>query len=171
MRQCIFFVLLLIDLPMLSQQNQAVHLCVAALEGAGGNVSGSVARDALIKSLNKQKPDKNSPVTIEADSLDTSSHDDSMAAAKQKSCDFLVTTNLLETHADSSYLGGLSQVNIQTFFVTVAYKLSKVSDGSEMSSASFKAQDKSSEQNAIGFTMNKIAGKVTGEIRKAAATK
>ena len=40
-----------------------------------------------------------------------------------------------------------------------------------MSSASFKAQDKSSEQNAIGFTVNKIAGKVTGEIRKAAASK
>ena len=82
---------------------------------------------------------------------------------------FLATSNLLETHADSSYLGGLSQANIQMFFVTVAYKLNKVGDGSEMSSVSFKAQDKGSEQNAIGFTMNKVAGKVSGEISKAAA--
>ena len=139
------------------------------LQGSRGNVSGFAARDALIKSLNKQRPDKNSPVAIEAEPLDTSSPDDSMAAAKQKSCNFLVTTNLLETHADSSYLGGLSQVNIQPFFVTVAYKLNRVGQGSEMSSASFKAQDKGSEQNAIEFTMNKIAGKVSGEIRKAAA--
>jgi hypothetical protein len=54
-----------------------------------------------------------------------------------------------------------------TFFVTTEYKLAKVSDGSDMSSGSFKASDRGSPQNAVGFTMKKVADKVTETIRKA----
>ncbi len=146
-----------------------VHLCVATLEGAGGEISGTTARDNLIKVLNKQKPDKNSPVTAETVPLEASLPDEVLADAKQKSCDFVVTTKLVEAHSDASYSTGTAGVNIQTFFVTVAYKLEKVNDGSEISSGSFKAQDRGSEQTAIGFTSNKIAGKVMSEVRKSAA--
>jgi hypothetical protein len=45
--------------------------------------------------------------------------------------------------------------------------LNKVSDGAEVSSGSFKAQDTGSIQNAIGFTLNKMAAKVDGAIKGA----
>ena len=64
-------------------------------------------------------------------------------------------------------MGTFGQTSMPTFYVTTAYQLTKVSDGSEMASGNFKASDRGSEQNAIGFTMHKIADKVTQAIKKA----
>jgi len=54
-----------------------------------------------------------------------------------------------------------------TFYVTTTYKLTKVSDGSEVISGNAKASDRGSEQNAIGYTLHKIADRVTEAIKKA----
>ncbi len=146
-------------------QATTAQLCVANMQVAGSNTSNVVGRELLIKFLSREKP-KGPP--IENVPIDQSAPEDAMTAAKQKNCDYLVTTNQVEMHSDSSWWGTTTTgVNMQTFFVTTAYKLTKVSDGSEMSSGSFKASDKGSEQNAIGFTMHKIADKVTEAIRKA----
>ena len=49
---------------------------------------------------------------------------------------------------------------LQTFFVTVTYRLSKVNDGAEQASGSLKASDRSSPQSAVSATMKKTAEKV-----------
>ena len=147
-------------------QGPTVQLCVAGMQVSGSAASNTVGRDLLIKFLSKEKPDKT--LTIKNVPINQAVPEEALAFAKQEGCDYVVTTNQAEMHSDSSWWGGgTSGVNMQTFFVTTAYKLTKVSEGSEVSSGSFKASDKGSEQNAIGFTMKKIADKVTEAIRKA----
>ena len=143
-------------------QNAIVKLCVGNLEmnGAGGN--STAGREDLIKFLNKEKPDK--AISIESMSTDPSSPDAALTAANGQKCDYVVTTNQTESHVESSYSGS---VNLPIFYVTLAYKLTKVSDSSEVASGNVKATDYSSEQNASRFAMRKIAGKVTEAIKKA----
>ena len=64
-------------------------------------------------------------------------------------------------------MGTFGHTSMPTYYVTTTYKLTKVSDGSEVASGNFKASDRGSEQNAIGFTLHKIADKVTEAIKKA----
>ena len=149
-----------------SAQNPAVQLCVAGMQVSGGTTSYTLGRDLLIKALNKEKQDK--AASIQSVPIAPAAPEEALAAAKQQPCDYLVTTDKVESHVDSSWWAGpTAGVNMPVFFVTTAYKLTKVSDGSDMSSGSFKAQDKGSEQNAVAFTMKKIADKVTETIRKA----
>jgi hypothetical protein len=146
-------------------QSSVVELCVASLQVAGTNASDAAGRDQLIKFLNKEKPDKALPTEFMA--IPQAIPEEALAFAKQKGCQYVVTTNQAEMHSDSSWWGGgTSGVNMQTFFVTTTFKLTKVSDGSEVASGSFKASDKGSEQNAVGFTMKKVADKVTEAIKK-----
>ena len=51
----IFVALCLASFPILAEDIAGPHVCVGVLEGAGGRISGTVARDTLIKYLNKQK--------------------------------------------------------------------------------------------------------------------
>jgi len=149
-------------------QTPSVKLCVAGMQVNGGVRSDTAGQDALIKFLNKEKGDK--ALSIESLPIPPSVPADALTAAKQKECDYVVTTNQTESTSQSSYWGtaaSTSPVNMQTFFVTTAYKLTKVSDGAEMSSGSMKASDKGGEQSALSITLKKIADKVTQTIRKA----
>jgi hypothetical protein len=149
--------LLFVSLPLFADDAAGTHVCVGVLQSAGGGVSGTVARDTLIKWLGKQKKAQMQTVPLES-----SAPDEALAEAKQKNCEYVVTTNLIEDHTESGYTPGMggTTASIPNFFVTVGYKLNKVSDGSEVGSGSFKAQDTGSAQNAVGFTLNKVAGKV-----------
>jgi len=160
----IFVALCLASFPILAEDTAGPHVCVGELEGAGGQISGTVARDTLIKYLNKQKKPPLTSVPLES-----SLPNEALAEAKQKACEYVVTTNLVEVHTESGYSPGMgmSGVNVPHFFVTTSYKLNKVSDGAEVLSGSFKAQDTGSPQNAVGFTLNKIAARVDGAIKGA----
>jgi hypothetical protein len=80
----------------------------------------------------------------------------------------LVTTKQTEFHQENSLMtGSFGNTSTPTFFVTTAYKLIKVSDGSDVLSGNLKASDHGSEQDAVGITMHKIADKVTDAIQKA----
>ncbi len=148
-----------------SGQGSPVQLCVATMQVSGINDTSPEGRDMLIKSLSKEK---NKGLAIESVPLPPASPEEASAAAKQKGCDYMVATNLAETHSVNSYsTGRANPINTPTFYATTAYKLTKVSDGSEVSSGSFKASDSISEQSALGVTMKKIADKVTDVIRKA----
>lgn len=156
------FVLCFASIPLLADDAAGTHVCVGVLQSAGGSISGTVARDTLIKWLGKQKKGAVQPVP-----LDAAVPDEALAEAKQKNCEYVVTTNLVEDHTESGYSpgAGTTTASIPNFFVTVSYKLTKVSDGTDVSSGSGKAQDTGSPQNAVGFTLNKIAGKVSGALK------
>ena len=152
---------LAIAVSVFGQDGASGKLCVAGMQGAGGSTSPTSSRDELIKFLEKQK---NLKGTTQA--LDASTPEDAASEAKQKGCGYVLTTALTEDHVESAYGPGvLMSTSIPTFFVTVGYKLVKVSDGSELSSGSAKAQDTGSQQHAVEFTMNKIAGKVGGALK------
>jgi hypothetical protein len=160
----IFVALCLASSSVFAGDAAGTQVCVGALGGAGGGVSGKVARDTFIKSLNKQKKPPLTSVPLES-----SLSDDVLAEAKQKTCEYVVITDLVEEHTESSYVTSMSgaQGNVPNFFVTTNYKVKKVSDGSEVASGSLKAQDTGSPQNAVDYTMNKMAAKVDGAIKGA----
>ncbi len=148
-----------------SAQGPTVQLCVATMQMSGSNDTSPEGRDMLIKFLSKEK---NKGLAIESVPLPPSSPEQALVAAKQKGCDYMVATNLTDTHSVNSLsTGRANPINTPTFYATTAYKLTKVSDGSEVSSGSLKASDSISEQSALGVTMKKIADKVTDVIRKA----
>jgi hypothetical protein len=154
----------LTSIPLLADDAASPHVCVGVLQSAGGSISGTVARDTLIKWLGKQKKG-----TVQTVPLDASVPDEALVEAKQKNCEYVVTTNLVEDHTESGYSpgAGTTTSSIPNFFVTVTYKLNKVADGADVASGSFKAQDTGSPQNAVGFTLNKIAGKVVQAVKGA----
>ncbi len=150
-----------ITISAFSQEAASGKLCVSVLQGAAGTTSPTVSRDELIKFLEKQKNLKGTTQAMNAFTAE-----DTASEAKQKGCGYVLTTALTEDHVESAYGPGvLMSTSIPTFFVTVGYKLVKASDGSELASGSAKAQDTGSQQHAVEFSMNKIAGKVGGALK------
>jgi len=163
MRQCLFPLLLAFTLlGSAAAQASTPRVCVAKLQTNQGTISPAAGQDSLIKFLSKQKS-----AQMEEVALDASLPNEAMTQAKDKKCDYVVDTDVTENHADSGYTGGFAGVNLQTFYVTVAYKLSKVDDGTEVSSGSFKASDRGSAQNAAIATTKKIAEKVAESVKTA----
>ncbi len=147
-------------------QNSPVQLCVANMQLEDTNNSNPVGQAALMKFLAKEK-DKSLAQYIPIDPVE---HEQALQAAKSKNCDYVVTTTQTESHVASDIYGGattVNPINLPIFYVTVTYKLTKVSDGSEVASGNMKASDRGSEKDAIVITMHKIAGKVTDAIKKA----
>ncbi len=147
-------------------QSAPVQLCVANMQISGTGNSNPAGRDALMKFLAKEK-DKSVAQDLP---INASEPDQALQESKAKNCDYVVTTNQTESYTENSQMpaiGTFSQVGTPTFYVTTGYKLVKVSDGSEVTEGKAKASDRGSEQNAIGFTMHKIADKVTEAVKKA----
>ena len=148
---------------MATAQSSPAQLCVANMQSVNAG-TGATGRDLLMKFLAREKGKS----VAQDIPIDASEPEQALAQAKSKNCDYLVTTNQTESHEENSVgVGPFGQTSTPTFYVTTAYKLTRVSDGSQVASGSFKASDHGSEQNAIGFTMHKIADKVTQEIKKA----
>jgi hypothetical protein len=159
-------VLLLLS-SALAQGAPTTQLCVAAVQVGGLQIndpsfSTTAVQNAFIKDFAKQKNSRLETVTLKA-----SAPDDALAEAKEKKCEYVVTTNVAEIHSESGYTGGLAGVNMQNFFVTVNYKLNKVADGAEQASGSVKASDRSGAQTATIETMKKISEKVAGALKNA----
>jgi hypothetical protein len=161
LRVSILFAFLLVCAASAFAQSTPARVCVAAIEARDPSVSPNATRDALIKFLSKQKG-----LQTEEVALDTSDSAEAMTQARDKKCDYVVDTTVTEVHSDSGYTGGLAGgFNLQNFFVTVNYKLNKVSDGAEQASGSLKASDRGSAQNAVVATTKKIAEKVAESIK------
>jgi hypothetical protein len=159
----LFFVFMLAGALRAFAQTSPARVCVAEVETREPSISPAAVRDALIRFLSKQKG-----LEAEEVPLDASDSAAVMTQAKDKKCDRVVDTTVTEVHSESGYTGGYSGVNLQTFFVTVNYRLSKVSDGAEQASGSLKASDRGSAQSAVIATMKKTAEKVAEAIKNGA---
>ena len=157
---CLFLAFMLAGRVQAFAQTSPARICVAEVETREPSISPTAVRDALLKFLSKQKG-----LEAEEVPLDTSDSAAVMTQAKDKKCDYAVDMMVTEVHSESGYTSGLSGVNLQTFFVTVNYKLSKVSDGAEQASGSLKASDRGSPQSAVIATMKKTAEKVAEAIK------
>jgi hypothetical protein len=163
---CALLATVLLCLPLaFAQPATAVHVCVASLDGAGGGASPTASRDALVKLLGKQKN-----AQLEGVPLNAVGPTEALIEAKEKNCDYVVTTNMVGLQSErgaSPAVAGTTPVETQTFHVTLDYKLNKVSDGAEASSGSLKTSDPGSAQNGVIAAMRKIADKVADAIKKA----
>jgi hypothetical protein len=149
-------------------QSSPAQLCVANMQSVNAGTD-TTGRDLLIKFLAKAK-DRSVAQDVP---IDASEPEQALQQAKSKSCDYLITTHQTENHQENSQMQGMGtfgQTSMPTYYVTTTYKLVKVSDGSDVASGNYKASDRGSEQNALGFTMRKIADKVTEAIKKAGPT-
>jgi hypothetical protein len=168
----LFVPVLLCLTPVFAQSTTTTQVCVASLENSRGGVSATGTRDALIKVLNKQKN-----LHLEGVPLNITGPSEALAEAKEKKCEYVVTTNLVGLGSDTEVsrspgvagVGGGS-MQVQVFHVTVDYKLAKVSDGAEESKGSLEASDRSAAQNATVIAMKQVAEKVADSIRKAGAS-
>lgn len=164
LRVPILLAFMVVAASFVSAQSSPPRICVAAIETRDPSVSPNATRDTLIKFLSKQKG-----LQAEEVPLDTSDAAAAMTQAKDKKCDYVVDTVVTEVHSESGYTAGISgSVNLQTFFVTVNYKLNKVSDRAEQASGSFKASDRGSADSAVIATTKKIAEKVAGSVKSGA---
>lgn len=155
------FVLAVSVVFAVAQSSTKTQVCVAALDNNGSTASPTVVRDDLIKFLAKVKNPQ-----AEGVPLNVVAPDLAIKQAKEKNCEYVVTTQVTEEHSDTGYTGGLAGVNMQTIYVTVDFKLIKVSDGTEQTKGSVKASDRGSAQNAIIATTKKIAEKVNESVKK-----
>ncbi len=146
-------------------QNSPLQLCVANMQLEDTGSSNPVGQAALMKFLAKEKDKSLAYIPIDPVELGQASQ-----AAKSKNCDYMVTTRQTESHVQSDIYGGattVNPINMPVFYVTITYKLTRISDGSEVASGNMKASDRGSEKDAIIIAMHKIAGKLTDAIKKA----
>jgi hypothetical protein len=149
-----------------SAQDSPIQLCVANMQLEDTHSSNPVGQAALMKYLAKEK----SKSAVQYVPIDPAESEPALQTAKAKNCDYVVTTDQTESHVQSDIYGGantVNPINMPVFYVAVTYKLTKVSDGSEVTSGNMKTSDRGSEKDAIIIAMHKIAPKLTDAIKKA----
>ena len=81
----------------LAQENRIVRIGVATMKNSASlSVPGTVERDHLVAALNQLKPDKKLHIKVEGMPLDGITPEDVGAEAKDKKCDYVVYTTLVE---------------------------------------------------------------------------
>jgi hypothetical protein len=92
----------LLSLCGFAQENRIVRVGVATMKNAAGlSVPGNLERDRLVTALNQQKPDKKLHIKVQGVPLDGITPDDVGAEAKDKKCDYVVYTTLVELRSST----------------------------------------------------------------------
>src|ERR1700722_18134019 len=156
-------------LPLSAQENHVVRVGVATLHGEPGTVSGTEARDRLGKVLNQRKPDKNSRLRLEAVILDASSQGKATAEAREKNCEYVLSTQLTSLTTSSKIVrqNGSAFDPVPVFAATVEYQLTRAVDGSSLAIGAAKAEDTTSFQEVVWQTVAQVADKAIADIAKA----
>jgi VWFA-related protein len=153
-----------------AQENFVSKIGVAMLQAGPGTVSGSEARDRLVKSLKERKPDKKSHLRLDAVALDATSQQEAMAEAREKTCEFVLFTRLSNLETNYRYSTSNGGQDMPVFNATVEYQLDRLSDGSGFPSGSIKAEDPSASQEAVWQTLSQIASKVASQVASGKGT-
>jgi hypothetical protein len=185
----------LISLCALAQDNRVVRVGVAVMQSqASHSMSGAWGQDRLVAALNQQKPDKKFHVKVQGVPLEGTSPEEVGNEAKQKSCDYVVYTNLVElqastdntmqprspttqTYPGQTYPGGglglppnnpNSTRGVNTAYrATVDYRLYRAGDAAALSSSSLTGQQSGPEENVVAQVLNQVANRVFAEVKKA----
>lgn len=172
---------------LFAQENRVVLVGVPLMKNAATrSVPSNLERDRLVSDLNQQKPDKKQHLAVQGVPLDGTTADEVAAEAKQKKCDFVVYTTLIELSTPSdAYQRTRTPGTIQTnpggvwsnpagqamdpeYRATVEYKLYRA-DGTPVSGAPFTNQQATMETEVVAQIMSRIATKVFAEVKKGGA--
>jgi len=180
----------LLGLHALAQENQVVKVGVPVMKNAAGrSVPGNLERDRLVAALNQLKADKKTHLKVQGIPLEGMTPDEVGDEAKQKNCDYVVYTTLVElqssTDPNMPQRPGSGPGTIQTnpngawgvppggrnlnpeYRATVEYRLYRTGNPSAIAGAPFSNQQPADEETVVSQVMNQIANKVWGEIKKA----
>jgi len=180
----------LLALPLLAQENRIVRVGVAMMQSqASHSLSGSWAQDRLVAALNQQKPDKKQHIKLQGVPLEGTSADEVGNEAKQKSCDYVVYTNLVQLQSSTNdttmqprsgpiptYPGGslgmppnnpnnTRSANTQ-YRATVDYRLYRSGGETAIANDSVTSQG-GPEEALVSQLLNQVANRVLAEVKKA----
>jgi|SRR5208283_991218 len=190
------FPVCLIALCAFAQENRVIRVGVATLKNqAGRSVPGDMERDRLVSTLNHQKPDKKQHLAVQGVPLEGTTAEEVGAEAKEKQCDYVVYTSLIELRAATDPVQRGTPGTIQTgppgtiqsnpggtwnnpnnpraqamepeYRATVEYKLYRTGDAEAISGAPFTNQQAMPEEAVVSQVMDRIATRVFSEIKKA----
>lgn len=176
----------LLSLFAFAQEPQIVKIGVAVMKNAAGrSVPGNLERDHLVAALNQLKPDKKTHLKVQAVPLEGMSPDEVGDEAKQKNCDYVVYTTLIELQSSTdpnmprpgtiqtNPKGGWGAPNSPEtgamnpdYRATVEYRLYRTGNPSAISGAPFSNQQAADEETVVSQVMNQIANRVFAEVKK-----
>lgn len=187
MTPALVLTLCLLSLRGSAQENRIVVVGVATMKNAATlSVPGALERDRLVTALNQLKPDKKLHIKVEGVPLDGMTPDDVGAEAKDKKCDYVVYTTLVELRGSTdpamprpgtietnpngvwSHPGG--QAVDPEYRATVEYKLYRGVDGAAIAGAPFSIQEAMPEAAVVSQIMDRIANRVFADVKKGPAT-
>ena len=180
-----FIYVCLLSVCAFAQENRVIRVGVPAMENRSGRgVPGNVERDRLVAALNQEKPDKKLHIKVQGVPLDGTRPDEVGGEAKQKNCDFVVYTTLLELQSSTDPTmprPGTIQTNPSgvwstpnpgarplspEYRATVEYKLYSTGNPDAISGAPFSNQQMMPEMEVVAQVMNQIANRVFAEVKK-----
>jgi VWFA-related protein len=150
-------------------QDAILRIGVTVLAAGPKTVSGTKARDRLVKELNQHKRDKKLNATIEAVPLDNEWGVKAASEAEQKQCQFVLSTHLTDARTSSvlTYNGAGSDMDyMPVFSATVESRLIRVSDGVHFDVGSTKQDDPSSLESATWAALSHVAHQAIAELEK-----
>jgi hypothetical protein len=175
----------------MGQENRVVRVGVAAIQvQAGQGLSGNWAQDRLVGALNQQKPDKKQHIKLQGVPLEGAGPEEVANEAKQKNCDYVVYTNLVELQSSPNsmtqpqqppgtmqpYPGGTlgmppnnpnnTRAGNTQYRATVDYRLYRTGDATAISNSSVSNQG-GPEEALVSQLLNQVANRVLAEVKKA----
>lgn len=181
----LFLSICLLSLCAVAQENRVVLVGVPIMKNAATrSVPGTLEQERLVSDLNQQKPDKKQHLAVRGVPLDGTTADEVTEQVKQKKCDYVVYTTLIELSTSSDPYqrtpgtiqtnpGGVwnnpgnprAQAMEPEYRATVEYKLYRA-DGTPVSGAPFSYQQATMETEVVAQIMSRIASKVFAEVKK-----
>ena len=185
----------LLALHALAQENRIVRVGVAMMRTQASGISGSWGQDRLVAALDQQKPDKKQHIKLQGVPLEGTTPEELTTEAKQKNCDYVVYTNLvdvqaaadpptqprsgggtMQTYPGGGTMGGMpppqntrnnTRLTNSQYTATVEYRLYRAGDAAAVSSASLSNQQTGPEENVVSQVLNLVANRVFTEVKKA----
>jgi hypothetical protein len=176
-----------LSLYALAQENRIVRVGVATMKNAANlSVPGTLERDRLVAALNQLKPDKKQHIKVQGVPLDGITPDEVGAEAKDKKCDYVVYTTLvelrgatdpvtprpgtIETNPNGVWNNPHGQAVDPEYRATVEYKLYRAGDNAAIAGAPFSTQEAMPEAAVVSQIMDRIATRVFADVKKGSST-
>ena len=152
-----------------AQEPQVARIGVAVLRTNAKEVSGSQARDQLLKAFARQKTDKNWNVSLQAVALDASQERQALVEAREKNCQFVLSTHLTDLLTSEKFDPSAFQGtggNVSAFAAKIVYTVRRTSDGAEYAIGSAKSEGAESAGDAIRDAITGLAPGVIANLKK-----
>jgi VWFA-related protein len=155
------------SISSVAQETGVVRVGVTLLHSDDKAISAIDFRDRLVKALNRQKADKKRHLSVEVVALETAPGTEAGTEAKEKKCQFVLTTLLTDLYTSSVVKpNGSNTVEVPLFHATVEYQLARASDGVLVAAGSAKAEETTTLPEVVREAMAQVADKAIAEIAK-----